>query len=151
VLCVNPEHLKVSTHLVGDEETKPCSKCRKVKPRSEFTVDGGYLRGPCKECESKRDHGVAQRKAKAKKYGLSLDDYEQMLAAQGGVCAICQRPETFVTRGTVSSLGIDHDHETGVVRGLLCRLCNAGIGGLQDSPELLERAAEYLRGYEVSP
>jgi hypothetical protein len=74
-----------------------------------------------------------------RKYGLSLDDYECMLEAQGGVCAICgeARPEE-------RTLHVDHDHVTGAIRGLLCIRCNNAIGNFREEYELFLRAAEYL-------
>ncbi len=77
-------------------------------------------------------------------YGITLDQYYGMLEEQGGVCEICKR-----TPGENGhSLHVDHDHETNKNRGLLCRLCNAAIGMLQDNPELCETAACYLRRYK---
>lgn len=62
-----------------------------------------------------------------------------MLAQQGGVCGICKDERTSDRR-----FHIDHDHETGAVRGLLCHACNTGIGSLRDSPDLLRAALTYL-------
>lgn len=62
-----------------------------------------------------------------------------MLASQDGACAIC------ATRPTTNRLVVDHDHETDVIRGLLCNACNVGIGYLGDDPERLRRAISYLR------
>lgn len=72
--------------------------------------------------------------------GLTLADYEKALARQGYVCAICLGPPG----GRWGEYHIDHDHLTGVLRGLLCHSCNLGLGTFQDDPELLRRAAEYL-------
>lgn len=72
------------------------------------------------------------------KYGISAEEYNSLLLAQGGGCAICQRPPDN------ERLCVDHDHETGRVRGLLCRRCNSGIGQLKDSVALLLRAANYV-------
>lgn len=76
-------------------------------------------------------------------YGISLADYDAMLAAQGGGCAICGRTDS----GSAQSapLRVDHCHESGAVRGLLCDPCNNGIGRLGDTAEALERALNYLR------
>ncbi len=77
------------------------------------------------------------------KYGISLEDYEAMVAEQGGGCAICKQGP----RGKrYSSLVVDHCHDTGIVRGLLCDHCNRGLGLFGDNPETLEAAALYLRG-----
>ena len=72
-------------------------------------------------------------------YGITLEDYNEMLASQKGVCAICNQP-----CATGRKLCVDHDHKTGKVRGLLCNDCNAGIGKLKDSSAILKTAANYL-------
>lgn len=78
-------------------------------------------------------------------FGLSLEDYNQMLEAQGGVCAICRQPETHKRNGRLKALAVDHHHGSGKIRGLLCSDCNTGIGKLKDDPKILFAAAEYLR------
>lgn len=71
--------------------------------------------------------------------------YAKMWKEQDGLCAICHRPETAVMRhGIVQSLAVDHDHETGEVRRLLCQRCNTGLGLFGDDPERLMDAAKYL-------
>jgi hypothetical protein len=82
----------------------------------------------------KHRNGVLRRK-----YGVTTDEYDEMLAEQGGVCAICRGINLSGRR-----LAVDHDHETDRPRGLLCSTCNTGIGGLKDDPELLIAAAAYL-------
>jgi hypothetical protein len=79
-----------------------------------------------------------------KQYGITAEDFAQMLLDQDGVCAICGLPETTIQNGKVRQLSVDHDHETGRVRGLLCNDCNRGIGMLHDDPDLLRTAADYL-------
>lgn len=73
-------------------------------------------------------------------YGLEPDDYAAMVEAQDGRCAICRRADL---------LNIDHDHETGQVRSLLCRRCNVTLGFLQDDPELASLMADYLRDHRA--
>lgn len=70
-----------------------------------------------------------------------------MLKDQNGVCKICNKPETTVDKrnGKTIDLSIDHDHKTGVVRGLLCSKCNKGIGYFNDNPELIIVAANYIK------
>ena len=77
-------------------------------------------------------------------FGLTPDEYDVMFEKQGGVCAICLEPEKVKRNGKVKNLAVDHDHETGAIRGLLCHHCNVGIGHLKDSPVLLLKASEYL-------
>lgn len=78
-------------------------------------------------------------------YGLTLEQLEQMHAEQGGRCKICRRETRLWVGVKNNSACVDHDHATGQVRGLLCRRCNAALGQFQEQPELLERAAQYLR------
>jgi hypothetical protein len=80
-----------------------------------------------------------------KKYGLTLADYEWMLADQGGVCYICGKKETRIIKGKLASLSVDHCHDEGHVRGLLCYKCNTAIGLLDHSLENLQRAVAYLK------
>lgn len=79
-----------------------------------------------------------------RKYGMRHADFQRMLAEQDGVCAICGQPETSRERGQLRRLAVDHCHETGVVRGLLCHRCNHTLGRMNDDPALLRRAADYL-------
>lgn len=80
-------------------------------------------------------------------YGIGLNDYADLWFAQGGVCAICGRPETMkhYRDGTPWMLTVDHCHTTQRVRALLCNACNLGIGHFADSVDRLERALAYLR------
>lgn len=77
-----------------------------------------------------------------RKYGITPEDYDRILAAQGGVCAICRTPPPD-PRGF--RMHVDHDHESGRVRGILCGPCNQGIGNLGDDVERLRAAIKYLR------
>ena len=83
-----------------------------------------------------------------KDFGLTLAQYNQMLVAQNGVCAICKKPETAIRDGELLALAVDHNHKTNQIRALLCGNCNKGIGNLQESPELLITAAQYLKSFE---
>lgn len=89
----------------------------------------------------RRRGGPNRRSNLLRRFGLTEDDYLQMLEAQGGRCAICGTD----TPGTAGVFAVDHDHTTGAVRGLLCRGCNIGIGNLGDDVERLRRAIEYLQ------
>lgn len=76
-------------------------------------------------------------------YGLSLQDYGDMLAAQQGLCVICN-VKMRLNGSAMDSVSVDHDHETDEVRALLCRQCNTSLGQYEDNPALLRRAADYL-------
>jgi hypothetical protein len=73
-------------------------------------------------------------------YNISADEYDLILAAQDGLCAICRRPPP--ESGT--RFAVDHDHKTGLVRGLLCYPCNRFLVGRHTQPGLLQAAADYL-------
>jgi len=141
---------------------KLCRGCGEEKALSEFHVDRGRPMSRCKVCriaevrayqlsrrddpsfvedqrrrsrESARRHGRRHHLKQA--HGLTLEDYDDLLAKQGGVCAICGE-----YRGR--RLAVDHDHTTGRVRGLLCDPCNQGIGFLDDDVSRLRAAIRYL-------
>lgn len=81
-----------------------------------------------------------------RQYGLNSDDLDAALESVGFVCAICEREEPRKREGGSGvSLAIDHDHVTGKPGLLLCSNCNLGLGHFRDDPQLLEKAAEYLR------
>lgn len=82
------------------------------------------------------------------KYGVTREEWERLFAEQGGVCAICRRPETAhePRTGAVRMLAVDHCHASGRIRGLLCYRCNTAIGLLGEDPERLEAARRYLGG-----
>lgn len=72
-------------------------------------------------------------------YGLTTEAFESMLIGQGSACAICNSSD-WGPKGPV----IDHDHESGVIRGIICHRCNIGIGMFDDNPKLLQNATMYL-------
>lgn len=150
----------VQDFLVGF--LKVCKICGQELPIEQFLPDkklkSGY-RNVCKPCRTKQNrewykkNGARGRRDSwlwkiDKFYGLTEEDFEKLLAEQDGVCAICGQPETHINRksGIQTKLSVDHDHETGEVRGLLCRNCNWAIGKLS-TEDLLEKALEYVRKY----
>lgn len=84
----------------------------------------------------------------AKRYGITIEEYEAMYARSDGKCELCNHQLSF-GRGESYMACVDHDHATGVVRGILCRKCNQALGTFQDSIEGLERAIDYLRMTEA--
>jgi hypothetical protein len=123
-------------------EEKRCSKCGEVKLLKEFhknklTKDG--RRSNCKQCvysDKKRQESHLKRN-----YNITLDIYNQRLKEQNYRCALCS---TDVPGGNGNRFHVDHNHQTGEIRGLLCACCNSGLGKLKDSPKLLKRAIQYL-------
>lgn len=132
---------------------KTCSRCGESKNLSEFSLHRGRKDGRqtrCKPCcnalfkDWRTGQSVTQRQVRTRArnlrhvFGLELYQYDAMLVAQSGLCAICGTPPTD------RRLAVDHDHKTGEVRALLCQLCNRALGHMKDDPELLRAAARYL-------
>lgn len=120
---------------------KRCGHCGLVRPSKNFgrligTATG--LHSWCRECQS-----AAARRRRASnpdgalrvKYRMEPGSFDRLYRQQDGRCAICQRKQ---------KLGVDHDHATGAVRGLLCRKCNSGIGFFGDNEEMAMAAVRYL-------
>ena len=84
-----------------------------------------------------------------KHFDISLETYRQISEAQGGVCAICHKPETHLDRsGQPRQLCVDHCHKSGKIRQLLCNRCNAILGRAEDDSEILVKMAEYLKKHK---
>ncbi len=125
---------------------KTCSKCREDKPSSEFFKNKAQKDGfanQCKPCHTENERWKHMRN----KYGLTPDSFWALYNEQDGLCAICEVDiQPFEKRAGKHKIGcaVDHCHETGNVRGLLCNLCNMGLGLFRDTPELLTSAIKYL-------
>ena len=136
----------IDVALVADVRLCACGCGRQTKKRGSKYVIGHW----------KRKHGftaggfdvgaakVNERMARV--YGVTREQYDAMVLAQGGRCAICRVDEPGKgSSGKTALWCIDHDHTTNAVRGLLCRHCNTAVGLFKDNPEVMERAAEYVR------
>ena len=120
---------------------KQCRSCGVEKPLSEFH----QKQADCKSCRRKKDSKRYYETDRAnyykRTYGITLADYDRMYEEQEGCCAICGTHQLEITK----RFCVDHCHDTGQVRGLLCDSCNKGIGILQDNDDILYRAADYIR------
>lgn len=140
---------------------KTCTGCGTTKPVDQFHTQSALVDGlnpkckPCRKVVARRRYDADTERLRESqiwrtvkyKYGITRDQYEAKLADQGGGCAICKKPD--LARGH-TKLCIDHNHETGEVRGLLCVTCNLAIGYMRDDLGLLESAADYLRKWSPS-
>jgi hypothetical protein len=165
-----PEHNEKirQAHLargVGKSPTKICPRCKKELPRSDYQIrpngmTDSYCR-PCDReygCERQRKYWAAHpemrphqkatnRRVTLKRYhGITVEAYATMLAAQGGVCAICKGPPT----RDRENLDVDHCHSSATLRGLLCSHCNRSLGLMGDDPERLRAAAAYLDAHRIA-
>ena len=135
---------------------KTCTKCHKEFPATtEYFNKNSHIKGGirslCKECQSKQDRKYyanvgrfGERKNRLRRnFRITLDQYDEMFAAQNGVCAICGNINPDGNR-----LAVDHDHKTGKVRGLLCAGCNIGLGNLKEDVTTLSNAIVYLEKHK---
>jgi hypothetical protein len=130
----------------GTEMRGICSLCGDVPIRWNQSES----RFVCASPTRKRQHADAERRRRRLAlYGLSIDDYERMAREQDGRCAICGGSQSRVDSD--GALVVDHDHLTGKVRGLLCTLCNTGLGAMRDDPAILLAALRYLRAFRATP
>ena len=97
-------------------------------------------------CSQECADRLATNRYLLRNYNITLAEYEQMSAAQGHKCYICQGEGFLMASWHKVKLVVDHCHTTGKVRGLLCHNCNRALGLFQDSPESLKRALDYLEG-----
>lgn len=141
---------------------KLCTKCRETKPHSMFSLSrratetcNAVYRSRCKKCQATdalkwfRDNpgrtAANARKHHLRAYGMSERDYTDLLKSQGGGCAICGTSSSDKRKnGKAMRMPVDHDHITGLARGILCNRCNRAIGLLDDNPILLRKAMRYL-------
>lgn len=111
-----------------------CKPCRAAQERSRYARNRDEILEVART-DDRRKKRVRWR-ALERKYGLSRHEHETLFVAQRGCCAICERRHV--------ALVVDHDHGTGIVRGLLCVNCNFALGELRDDPARAESAAQYL-------
>ncbi|MFI8878259.1 endonuclease VII domain-containing protein [Streptomyces sp. NPDC055243] len=146
-----------------------CSRRRQTREHAAFASDKSMpdgLRAYCRECSAKyyRQRQEAKGKSSAadglasrckackaaagpeghlrREYGISVAERDELIAAQKGVCCICL---------AAPAVHVDHCHETGKVRGVLCFNCNAGLGLLRENTDAMHRAAAYLEGNPWKP
>ena len=139
---------------------KTCTKCGISKPLFDFhkrpeTKDG--YRTDCKECfqeaarkrwesRSKEERQRINEKNRLKHfYGLSPEEYQEKVKEQQNKCFICGVEAGYNNK----PLYVDHCHKTKQIRKLLCQHCNSGLGMFKDNPELLSKAAEYVKQWQI--
>ena len=131
---------------------KKCSKCKEMKPLGRFYQNRKEKDGRnawCKECvkssrQSAHSKETVRRSKLKRKYGMTVEEYDCLLAGQNGVCVICGKKEVRKNQYGVTRLSVDHNHKTGEIRGLLCNKCNVFLGHLESNYGLLFRALDYL-------
>ena len=149
--------------------SKQCSKCNAKKPLSDFYKDKSRKYGVanyCRLCASiqvkhsnlknpnrrrissnryQKNNPLKVKEAHLKyNYGISLDKYNQLFIAENGNCAICNKNQSNFKK----ALSVDHCHDSGLVRGLLCSKCNFFIGQANENVTYLQSAINYLKIYK---
>lgn len=154
--------------VTGEGNYRICSRCKEVKDLSHFYTNPQQVYGYhniCLSCcslyaseryrkkypEDKRRKRLVSKRSWQRsyafrtKFGITVEDYKRMEQEQNGACAICCRgPEGEDTYRHGKSLAVDHNHDTGEIRGLLCDLCNRGAGQFKDNSQLLQKAAHFM-------
>jgi uncharacterized protein YlaI len=147
--------------------TKTCRICNKEKTKDSFSkhhTNKDKLSWMCKECTNKYYNKRRIKKGRSKHldyktntyeynrdahllltYGISLKEYNVILDKQDHCCAICGSHESLFKK----KLYVDHDHNTNVIRGLLCESCNHGLGKFKDNTVILENAINYLKNTNI--
>jgi hypothetical protein len=130
--------------LVVPEGSKWCPECGSVLPLTGFVrtvqTKSGYS-AYCKPCHNKRSKisrakvGGSRTYHLTRRYGITAEEADLMLESQAGLCAICR---------SAPAEQVDHDHDSGAVRALLCFNCNGGLGQFKDDPPILRAAADYV-------
>lgn len=128
-------------------ETKTCNRCDAEKPVDEYWPKydrpGNRIEAVCKSCKAERNRDYAWVRG-LRSMGVDPDWYDRKLAEQGGGCAICGSTEGYKRNGRERRLPVDHDHETGLAREILCDPCNHAVGMVRESPDIAIGVAMYL-------
>jgi len=129
----------------------PCGKCKEYKKPEDFDKDSrswNELENICKDCRSHKRKTCEEKEniwefCLKKRYGMTRQEYADILAEQDGLCSICKQPEQN------RRFSVDHCHDTGKIRGLLCSKCNTALGLFNDNIDSLVNAIDYLRKYII--
>jgi hypothetical protein len=133
---------------------KTCYACKTEKPVTEFYKSNiKFYQKECKNCCRIRKNkwhqsesgklSSANTKLK-RRFGITLEQFNQMYENQNGKCLICNATESMLGH----RLAVDHCHTTGKIRGLLCKSCNMGIGNLKENVDNLQNAIKYLESFK---
>ena len=149
------------------DRKRRCTVCQELKPCSEYYSDRrtrDQCTAKCKICFRKYHNSwknknrekmaahysrVWREKGRFERYGVTKEWYEEQLRIQNNRCAICKREETYVVRGQVKPLAIDHNADTGKIRELLCMECNTAIGKLRHSVTIMSSAIKYIEKHSL--
>lgn len=147
-----------ANRVVKSDGEKYCWRCKETKHVSKFYVARAEADGRRKHCiqccreltqiankNRPEVYAAIRRKNNLKRsFGMTVDDYEQLLKSQNGDCAICGRTNEEEVASSGRRMSVDHCHTTGRIRGILCSNCNIAIGKFKDDPDRMTKAIQYL-------
>lgn len=139
-------------------DEKPCARCKTVKLKDQFGSNPKNVSGLmswCRDCNKSHvksyyerhpekktgPNGIGRRHALKRKYGLTIEQWEELFDSQDRKCAICFSGEN---NFSAANFHVDHNHETGAIRGILCGSCNVSLGHFKDDVKILRSAIDYL-------
>jgi hypothetical protein len=140
IRCRGCDEEKTPDQMSKSGSGKRCKVCRNATNNRWLDAPEVRQRAYATNRASQARNRTNQRRHLMELYGVTLERYDEMLAAQDGACRICLEPCS-----SGKALCVDHCHQCGQVRALLCIRCNAGVGMFRDSSELLWRAVRYLQ------
>lgn len=146
--AIRRRHYNANLRAQAAPHGHPCAECGKPVPPKKI---GGEARKFCsRDCAveaNKRSYPDRARRYVLAQYGLTVEQYEAMVAEQGNRCAVCGTHDPQTKTGTWH---VDHCHGSLKVRGLLCTCCNIGLGQFGDDPDRLRAAAAYIERHRVA-
>lgn len=129
----DPLVVKKPNRVAAIDGKKRCACCGEQRPLERFPPSPKALHGRGSHC-----YDCRSLKKRAARYGIAAEEFLALIAAQDEKCAICKRAPG------LKGFSVDHCHQTGAIRGLLCGRCNTAIGLLWDDPAILRSAIDYL-------
>lgn len=151
---MNGHEFSAANTRITSDGRRQCRACQRARKEKFLAANPGYDEAWWEANRVKqREYAQNWRKNNPealrgyvlkKMYGITLKEYNEWLEYQGHVCAICGLEESVIRRNKISALAVDHDHETGEIRGLLCQRCNMALGLLGDDVEVLKNTIKYL-------
>jgi hypothetical protein len=140
---------------------KTCNMCNVEKNESEFYFSKTYVNNHCKKCNNEKSKEWYAKNKDVKlasslkwhykdKYGITMEQRQELFDKQLGKCAICSCEIHLDGTLDAKRAVIDHNHKTGKVRGMLCNLCNQGIGRFKDNTKLIQNAINYLEKHHAN-
>lgn len=166
VYCSDKHQWSASAQRQADRKSqlaeRSCGKCKLVKATAEFSTPTAPYCKPCMAEYARAQRAanpdpLRSRRDSLARYGLTFEQFDALLAAQGGRCKICGSTEPGGIGG-VRGWHVDHDHSCcntrkrscgKCVRGILCVYCNTGLGSLKEDPVVIRAALEYVLAYQA--